>query len=38
MTMTGKWIYAGAIALMALCTEQAAAQQEIVLTMLMERK
>lgn len=29
--MTGKWIYAGAIALMALCTEQAAAQQEIVL-------
>ena len=29
--MTGKWIYAGAIALMALCTEQAAARQEIVL-------
>ena len=29
--MTGKWIYAGAIALMALCTERAAAQQEIVL-------
>lgn len=29
--MIRTWIYAGAIALMALCTEQAAAQREIVL-------